>query len=260
MFRPGICARAVASKISVLQRNMTSTRPVLTDLSDDQLLGDVKRLACAERHATAALIRALMEIDVRRLYLREGCSSLFTYCTQVLHLAEGAAYNRIEATRAARRHPAILDALEEGSLTLTSVRLLAPHLTDANQSDVLAAARYSSKRDVEKLIAALNPQPAVASTIRKLPVAQIDSALTAPSTLIVTSATVVSPIAQRASAPFAVTTAMTSRATVTPLAPERYKVQVTFTRETHDKLRRVQDLARPTPSRTAISQLFSTGR
>lgn len=33
-------------------------------------------------------------------------------------------------------------------------------------------------------------------------------------------------------------------AVIAPLAPERYKVQVTISRETHDKLRRVQDLLR----------------
>jgi hypothetical protein len=31
---------------------------------------------------------------------------------------------------------------------------------------------------------------------------------------------------------------------VAPLAPERYKVQITIGQETHDKLRRVQDLLR----------------
>ncbi len=115
------------SKIAVLQERMTPTAPSVTDLSDEQLIAHVKRLAAAERRATAALIRSLMEFDARRLYLGEGCSSLFTYCTQVLHLAEGAAYNRIEAARAARLWPIILEALDQGSLTLTAVRLLAPH-------------------------------------------------------------------------------------------------------------------------------------
>jgi hypothetical protein len=35
-----------------------------------------------------------------------------------------------------------------------------------------------------------------------------------------------------------------SQPTVVPLAPERYKVQLTISRETHEKLRRVQDLLR----------------
>jgi len=46
-------------------------------------LAKVRRLAGDERRATAALIVALAELDARRLYLREGCSSLFRYCTQV---------------------------------------------------------------------------------------------------------------------------------------------------------------------------------
>jgi len=77
---------------------MTNAR-LLESLSDDELIAETKRLVAAERVATAALLRSLMAIDTRRLYLREGCSSLFTYCTHVLHLAEGAAYNRIQAAR-----------------------------------------------------------------------------------------------------------------------------------------------------------------
>lgn len=95
-----------------------------------------------------------MELDARRLYLREGCSSLFTYCTRVLHLAEGSAYNRIEVARAAREFPGILDALEKGALSLTAVRLLSPHLATGNHAAVLVAARHKSKREVEMLIAA----------------------------------------------------------------------------------------------------------
>jgi hypothetical protein len=102
----------------------------MASLSDDELLTEVKRLANTERRATAALVRSLMEVDARRLYLREGCSSLFTYCTQVLCLEEAAAYNRIEVAR---------------------------------------AARHRSKRDVERLIAALAPKPDPRALIRKLP-------------------------------------------------------------------------------------------
>ena len=99
----------------------------------------------------------------RRLYLGEGCSSLFTYCTQILHLSEHAAYGRIEAARAARRFPIVLDLLTDGSVTLTAVTLLAPQLTVANHRDVLSEARHKSKREVEHLVARLRPQPAVPS-------------------------------------------------------------------------------------------------
>ena len=70
-------------------------------LSDDEVVEQLSELAACERRASVALIRSLVEFDNRRLYLREGCSSLFAYCTQVLHLSEGSAYNRIETARAA---------------------------------------------------------------------------------------------------------------------------------------------------------------
>jgi hypothetical protein len=137
-------------------------------LSDDELAEHVKYLAACERRASVALIRSLVEFDTRRLYLREGCSSLFTYCTHVLHLSEGAAYNRIETARAARRYPKVLDALERGDLTLTAVRLLAPYLTAENHDKVLVAARHRSKREIEELIAKLNPRQAAATVVRRL--------------------------------------------------------------------------------------------
>ena len=132
----------------------------LAALSDDELVERVKDLAAAERRASVALIRSLVEFDARRLYLREGCSSLFTYCTQVLHLSEGSAYNRIETARAARRYPRVLEALECGEVTLTAVRLLAPYMTAANHDEVLQAARHRSKQEILELIASMNPRPA----------------------------------------------------------------------------------------------------
>jgi hypothetical protein len=148
---------------------MHTTRLMFGDLSDYDLLIEVKRLADGERRATTQLIASLAELDNRRLYLGEGCSSLFTYCTQVLHLSEHAAYGRIEAARAARRFPVILQRLAEGSVTLTTVGLLAPHLTSENHLALLDAARHRSKRDVEVLVAGIRPQPPVPSSIRKLP-------------------------------------------------------------------------------------------
>ena len=182
------------------------------------------------------LIRALMELDARRLYLGEGYSSLFTYCTQALHLAEGAAYNRIETARAASRFPVILEGLEDGSLTLTTVRLLAPHLTVENHASVLTSARHQRKQAIEEIIASLNPKPVVQSLIRKLPTpSHGDLKVSVPDSL--------PAAAERL--PVATTPAPASPwAIVAPLAPERFKVQPTISRETRDKLDRIQALAR----------------
>jgi hypothetical protein len=216
-------------------------------LTNDQLLEDVKALAGREREATVQLIVSLGELDARRLYLGEGFRSLFTYCTQLLHLSEHAAYGRIEAARLARRIPEILELLAEGSLTLTTVGLLAPQLTPENQRELLQAARHKSKREVEEIVAALRPQPAVPSSIRKLPAPKHISSAPA--------AAPVKPAASRDGRgdDRPATTAMVHMnppaplprpAVVAPLAPERYKVQVTISRDAHEKLRRAQDLLR----------------
>jgi hypothetical protein len=57
-------------------------------LSDRELLAKVELLAKEERETVATLIAHLAVLDERRLYLAEGCSSLFTYCMQVLHVSE----------------------------------------------------------------------------------------------------------------------------------------------------------------------------
>jgi hypothetical protein len=207
----------------------TITRSALARLSDQDLLAHIHRAAQAERDATAHLVALLMELDSRRLYLGEGFPSLFAYCTQVLHLSEDAAYNRIEIARTARRFPIILDGLAAGDLTLASIRLLAPHLTPDNHRDVLARARHKSKREVELIVAALHPRPDVPSTIRKLPAPRQATPPAPPSD-------------ERVDPPRAMEAPR--RVEMTPLTPERYKIQFTISRETHDKLRRAQDLLR----------------
>ena len=235
---------------------MTLAHTSFADLTDDHLLVEVKRLAALERNVTATLIESLMEIDVRQLHLREGCSSLFSYCTQVLHLAEGAAYNRIEVARAARRFPMLLHMLREGSLTLATARLLAPHLTDHNQRDVLTAARYKSKREVEILIAALNPKPAVRPTIRRLPAAR--AAAASPSSAPPASNELPpSKSAESIPAPLPPSRVETrSVCLTTPVAPERFKIQCTISGETHDKLRRAQALLRHTIASGDLSEVL----
>lgn len=214
-------------------------------LSDVELLLEVRALACCEHQATARLIAVLGEVDVRRLYLAEGFSSLFTYCTQVLHLSEHAAYGRIEAARAARKWPAVLDLLADGSVHLTAVTLLAPHLTPENHRDLLTAARHKSKREVEKIVAALRPQPPVPSSVRKLPAPAAPPVVaTIPDNVPVGELSVASTDPVDNPVPPLVPEAPKPIAQVKPLAPEYYKVQFTVSRDTHDKLRQAQDLLR----------------
>ena len=132
---------------------------MFTDLGDRELLVEVKRLAHREHEATADLVAALVELDGRWLCLGAGYSSLFAYCTHALRLTDEEAGRLIEAARAARRFSVILERLRRGELTLTTVGLLAPHLTPGNHGAMLDAARHRSARAVEALLARLGARP-----------------------------------------------------------------------------------------------------
>ena len=230
----------------MVERCMTHALVSCTHLTDDQLLARVETLAAHERVSTATLIAALAELDVRRLYLREGYSSLFAYCTKALHLSEDATYNRIRAARVAAKWPIALGMIADGSLSVTTVRLLSDELTDANHNELLRAARHNSKRDVERIIATLRPRPAVAPSIRKVAMSDAESANAQP-----LSAPLLAPTAAslgHEGAPDIPPKPVPpgKRATVAPLAAEQYKIQFTIAKATHDKLRRVQDLMRHT--------------
>jgi hypothetical protein len=255
----------------MVYRNMTPV-PSFEDLSDRDLLVEVKRLAGAERRATAALIASLAEIDARRLYLGEGCTSLFAYCTRILHLSEDAAYGRIEVARAARKFPVILDLLADGAATLTAVSRVARHITTENHTQVLESIRHKSKRDVLELVASLHPQPDVPAVVRKLPARQVSppsvvtpstqldvppvSTISAPSHISDVAGTQLLPPPASPSAAAAPPVVPPRPAVVAPLAPERYKVQFTVSRGTHDKLRRAQDLLRHTVPNGDPAEIF----
>ena len=153
-------------------------------LSDAELLRRVVLLAGREREATVELVGHLAELDSRKLHVAEGYGSLFAYCTRALRLAEHAAYNRIEAARLSRRFPAILDLLADGSLNLSTARLLAPHLRPDNFETLVAQARARSKRDVEALVARLAPRPDVAASVRRLPARAQATPVQAPPALL----------------------------------------------------------------------------
>jgi hypothetical protein len=208
-------------------------------MSDERLLAETRRVAATERRSTADLLALLIEVERRGLHLAMGHSSLFVYCTQALHLSEQAAYSRITAARAARRLPVLFEWLADGALTLSSIGLLAPHLTEENHESLIAAAKHKSTRDVERLIACLHPQPDIVSSLRRVPVtrqpadtgvaARLPTPLSAPA----------SPMPSSAPQPLA-----PSRAVLAPIAPRRYFLKVTISQETHDKLQRARDLLR----------------
>jgi hypothetical protein len=130
-------------------------------------------------------------------------------------------------------------------MSLTSVRLLRRHLTTENHEAVIARACGRSRREIEALVAELAPRPDVPTSVRKLPspTATLRPATTpglpvAPGEAAIRSAEPSPPIAGPPPALPA------RRPIIQTTSPERYRVQFTIGKESHDKLRRVQTLLR----------------
>ncbi|HET7496709.1 MAG TPA: hypothetical protein VFM00_00260 [Candidatus Eisenbacteria bacterium] len=132
----------------------------LTHLSDAVLLRNLRIILARNGQLTAALLAHLGEVDARRLYAPAGFSSMFAYCLRELRFAEGPAWRRIQAARAARRFPVLFEAVAEGRIHLTAVCLIAPHLTPGNIKELLRAVGGRSRAEVQEWLASRFPQAA----------------------------------------------------------------------------------------------------
>ena len=140
----------------------------LASLSNEQLLAQLPELRSRERRAIAEVIVCLAEVDRRRLFLREACSSLYTFCIERLGYSEDAARKRMRVARLYRELPQVLDELTSGSIHLTGLFLLSGHLTEDNADPLLAATRGKTRREIELVIARWFPKPDVLPSITPL--------------------------------------------------------------------------------------------
>jgi hypothetical protein len=141
---------------------------LLKDRSDQELLDGVFAAITREFEDVALVVAHIAEMGKRKLFAGEGCSSLKTYCMEVLHLTEDQAYSRIAVARVARKFPVVLDMLADGLVHLTAVDRLGPSLTQENHLAILEEATFKSMAQVEEIVARLRPKPPVPSSIRKL--------------------------------------------------------------------------------------------
>ena len=138
------------------------------EISDAQLVGDLKGLLATDSRIEARVVAHLAELDARKLHLLAG-RSLWHYCQQELGLSDNQAFYRITAARAARRFPILFDLLAQRAIHLTTVALISKYLTAENHLDIFEAVRGASKREVLKTLARRFPRADVENQIRRLP-------------------------------------------------------------------------------------------
>ena len=137
--------------------------------TDRELVASLRQLVRADRTLSALMLVHIAEVDSRGLYREQAYSSMFAYCVEELRMSEAEAYLRIQAARLGRQFPLVIELFAKGSLHLSAIKLIGPHLTAENHARLLEQASGKSKREVEQLVASISPKPDVPSAMRKLP-------------------------------------------------------------------------------------------
>jgi hypothetical protein len=226
---------------------MMNSQTVVESLSSSELRTATHKVVRRSHGVEADVLVHLGVIDERKLYLDWTFSSMFAFCVGELGFSEDVACNRIDLARAARRMPVILEALRSGQVHMAGLRLLAPHLTNENQEQVLAEAAGKSKRQIEELVARLWPQPPVPTAVRKLPGRPGPEPETSPAFSFGAAMPVAqpeSPLLALAPPPAPAPRRDERRGVVAPLSEKAFKFQFTGSRTCHDKFREAQDLLR----------------
>src|SRR6185436_11889542 len=78
---------------------------MLKKLNDQTLLGDLKTLVQQERELVTKILKYLLEVENRKLYLKRGYSSMFKFCLAELKYSNAEAQIRIQAMRLLRTLP-----------------------------------------------------------------------------------------------------------------------------------------------------------
>ncbi len=225
----------------------------LKTVSDCKLLRGLDELVAKSRHNEADLLAYIAEVDYRRLYLEQSCSSMYCYCTEVLYFSEASARHRIHAARAARAYPAVFERIRKGELHVAGLSLLAPVLTPENHQELLELTRNMSKRAIEVLLADRAPKPDVPARVRQLPEPRPAPAVQVPSEMARSTPEIETrslkpgppPPVPRAPSP-----------APSPLGGRRFKVQFTGSQALCDKLREAQALLRHQVPSGDLAEIF----
>jgi len=224
----------------------------LSHVRDAVLLRDLAGLVARDRATTATLLAHIAEVDARRLFVPAGYPSMHAYCVDELRLSEDAASKRIQAARAARRFPILFTALAEGRLHLTAVWLLAPHLTPKNAEELIQAATHKRKFEIEELLAHRFARLDTPACVRPVPAATSDLLQHAPEQVGDEPSTLVGTQNEHALGHVEYPQVELPQR---PLS-ERFLIQVTIEKSTHQKLRHAQELLSHAVSRGDVAQVL----
>lgn len=110
------------------------------------------------QQSEADMISLFQEIESKKIYLELGFSRLFTYGVEALKLSDAHVYNFISVARKSREVPQLKEAIQSGDLSVSKARKIVSVITPENQNEWLHKAISLPRVQLEKEVAALNPE------------------------------------------------------------------------------------------------------
>lgn len=140
--------------------------------SDGVLIADLKGLVAEERETLTKILHHLREIEIRKLYLAKGFSSLFVFLTEYIGYSESSAQRRIQAMRLIKDIPEVEEKIQLGKISLSvaaqmqsffrkedqnRTRQKAPKLEQNEKLKLVQTLQGSSARQCEQELAKIAP-------------------------------------------------------------------------------------------------------
>lgn len=128
-----------------------------THLTDGQLLARVKKHCATDARRLASLLTDLIDIEDRRIHLRDACSSMYDFCKRKFGMSPSESWRRTTAARLVRRVPVLLEYVRRGDVDLSTLVLLRNFIDTENAADLIRATRCRSKRQIQRLLELRQP-------------------------------------------------------------------------------------------------------
>ena len=124
------------------------------------------RAAANYRRSEIEMLDAIADVESRQIYYQMKIKDLFQYCTEMLNLSRHATYNFINVMKKGKEVPALLEAIRDGSTTVSKARKICSVIDEENAKDWIGLTRECSSRIVERAVAMANPRAAVFESLK----------------------------------------------------------------------------------------------
>lgn len=148
---------------------MNQTNQNLRRLTDKDLLQQTEMLVQKERTTTLEVLQCLREIEIRRLFVDLGFSSMYEMCIKHYKYSEGQTQRRLSAARLLKELPEIESKIQSGNLNITTLAKVqtfvraekqAQHvLSKEEKLQLLEGLQNKSTREAEKELVRQSHQP-----------------------------------------------------------------------------------------------------